>query len=46
MVLSPLTARVVTRLRAIERPNAARLRANVKALGEQGRFHIDTVDFI
>lgn len=32
-------------LRAIERPNAARLRANVKALGEQGRFHIDTVDF-
>ena len=32
-------------LRAIERPNAARLRANVKALGEPGRFHIDTVDF-
>jgi len=32
-------------LRAIERPNATRLRANVKALGEQGRFHIDTVDF-
>ena len=32
-------------LRAIERPNAARLRATVKALGEQGRFHIDTVDF-
>ena len=32
-------------LRAIERPNAARLRANVKALNEQGRFHIDTVDF-
>jgi hypothetical protein len=32
-------------LRAIERPNAARLRATVKALGEPGRFHIDTVDF-
>jgi DNA primase catalytic core len=32
-------------LRAIERPNAARLRATVKALGEQGRFHIDTIDF-
>jgi DNA primase catalytic core len=31
-------------LRAIERPNAARLRANVKAVHE-GRFHIDTVDF-
>jgi DNA primase catalytic core len=32
-------------LRAIERPNAARLRATVKALGGQGRFHIDTMDF-
>lgn len=32
-------------LQAIERPNAARLRATVKALGQQGRFHIDTVDF-
>lgn len=33
-------------LRAIERPSAARLKATVKALGnEPGRFHIDTVDF-
>jgi DNA primase catalytic core len=32
-------------LRAIERPSAARLRATVKALGGQGRFHIDTIDF-
>jgi len=33
-------------LRAIERPSAARLKATVKALGqESGRFHIDTVDF-
>ena len=33
-------------LRAIERPSAARLKATVKALGnEAGRFHIDTVDF-
>jgi DNA primase catalytic core len=31
-------------LRAIERPNAARLRASVKAVHE-GRFHIDMVDF-
>jgi DNA primase catalytic core len=31
-------------LRAIERPNAARLRATVKVLHEN-RFHIDTVDF-
>ncbi|MGO8680135.1 MAG: CHC2 zinc finger domain-containing protein [Limisphaerales bacterium] len=31
-------------LRAIERPNAARLRASVKVVHE-GRFHIDMVDF-
>jgi DNA primase catalytic core len=32
-------------VRAIERPNAARLRATIKAVsGEQHRFHIDTVD--
>ena len=31
-------------LRAIERPNAARLRATVKAVAAD-RFHIDTVDF-
>jgi len=31
---------------AIEKPSAARLKATVKALGpDQGRFHIDTVDF-
>lgn len=32
-------------LRAIEQPTPARLRATVRAVGEQGRFHIDTVDF-
>ncbi|MDD2711104.1 MAG: hypothetical protein PHV34_24255 [Verrucomicrobiae bacterium] len=33
-------------LRAIEKPSAGRLKATVKALnGEEGRFHIDTVDF-
>jgi len=33
-------------LMAIEKPSAARLRATVKALGQEpGRFHIDTVDF-
>jgi len=33
-------------LRAIEKASSSRLKATVKALGsEQGRFHIDTVDF-
>ncbi len=31
---------------AIEKPNAARLKATIKALSQEaGRFHIDTVDF-
>ena len=32
-------------LRAIEQQKAARLRATIKAVGPEHRFHIDTVDF-
>jgi len=32
-------------LRAIEKPGAARLKATIRAMGDQGRFVIDTVDF-
>jgi len=32
-------------LRAVEKPSAARLKATIRAMGEQGRFAIDTVDF-
>jgi hypothetical protein len=32
-------------LRAIEKPGASRLKATIRALGRQGRFVIDTVDF-
>jgi DNA primase catalytic core len=32
-------------LRAIEKPGASRLKATIRATGDQGRFVIDTVDF-
>ena len=32
-------------LRAIEKPSASRLKATIRATGDQGRFVIDTVDF-
>ena len=32
-------------LRAIQKPGPSRLRATVRALGEQGRFVVETVDF-
>jgi DNA primase catalytic core len=32
-------------LRAIEKPGASRLKATIRAVGSQGRFVIDTVDF-
>jgi hypothetical protein len=32
-------------LRAIEKPGASRLKATIRALGQQGRFVIDTIDF-
>jgi hypothetical protein len=32
-------------IRAIEKPSAARLKATIRAIGDQGRFVIDTVDF-
>ena len=32
-------------LQAIEKPSASRLKATIRAVGDQGRFVIDTVDF-
>lgn len=48
MTADGFTARYGVRryeLHAIEKPSASRLKATIRAVGDQGRFVIDTVDF-